>query len=325
MAAPGRARRGGRLAGAVPGKGHRAGRRVGLGQVDAGPAAGRAVQADLGRRAAARPAVRGDPGPGLPAARQRRAADPAGPVRLVQPDAQGRHPPGAGGPHPRARAARPGPARGAAGPDRRAAAAGPPAAGRAVPGEVPARAVRRPAAAGLHRPRPGRPAVGHPGRRAGVEPGRVDPARGAEPAGRADHGAAGGTAVRHPRRGLGPVLRGGGRRHVRRAADRERPRGDGDQRARPPLHPAADLLGPGPGPPRGHRGRRGPRPAAQPHHPPSGCRFHPRCPLAMPRCAEQAPPVFELGGGHWTRCWLYGTDGNGPDGNNPPDEPEGTT
>jgi peptide/nickel transport system ATP-binding protein len=58
--------------------------------------------------------------------------------------------------------------------------------------------------------------------------------------------------------------------------------------------------------------------------PPSGCRFHPRCPLAMPRCAEQAPPVFELGGGHWTRCWLYGTDGNGPDGNNPPDEPEGT-
>jgi peptide/nickel transport system ATP-binding protein len=56
--------------------------------------------------------------------------------------------------------------------------------------------------------------------------------------------------------------------------------------------------------------------------PPSGCRFHPRCPLAMPRCAEQAPPVFELGSdGHWTRCWLYSTDG---DGNNPPDEPEGT-
>jgi len=39
----------------------------------------------------------------------------------------------------------------------------------------------------------------------------------------------------------------------------------------------------------------------------------------MPRCAEQAPPVFELGDGHWTRCWLFG-----PDGNNPPDEPEGT-
>ncbi len=54
--------------------------------------------------------------------------------------------------------------------------------------------------------------------------------------------------------------------------------------------------------------------------PPAGCRFHPRCPLAMARCAEQAPPVFqvgpvfELGGGHWTKCWLFA-----------PDEPEGTT
>ena len=64
--------------------------------------------------------------------------------------------------------------------------------------------------------------------------------------------------------------------------------------------------------------------------PPAGCRFHPRCPLAMPRCSQQAPPVFQvgpvfpLGGGHWTRCWLFSADGNGPDGNNPPDAPEGT-
>ena len=58
--------------------------------------------------------------------------------------------------------------------------------------------------------------------------------------------------------------------------------------------------------------------------PPAGCRFHPRCPLAMPRCSEQAPPVSQLGDGHWTRCWLYGADGNGPEGNNPPDAPEGT-
>ena len=48
--------------------------------------------------------------------------------------------------------------------------------------------------------------------------------------------------------------------------------------------------------------------------PPAGCRFHPRCPLAMPRCSEQAPPVFPLGGGHWTKCWLFA-----------PDKPEGTT
>jgi peptide/nickel transport system ATP-binding protein len=54
--------------------------------------------------------------------------------------------------------------------------------------------------------------------------------------------------------------------------------------------------------------------------PPAGCRFHPRCPLAMPRCSEEAPPVSQLGDGHWTRCWLYG-----PEGTNPPDAPEGTT
>ncbi|GAA1935695.1 ABC transporter ATP-binding protein [Microbacterium aoyamense] len=42
--------------------------------------------------------------------------------------------------------------------------------------------------------------------------------------------------------------------------------------------------------------------------PPSGCRFHPRCPFAVKRCTEQSPPRFELGGDHWARCWLYGDD-----------------
>jgi peptide/nickel transport system ATP-binding protein len=40
--------------------------------------------------------------------------------------------------------------------------------------------------------------------------------------------------------------------------------------------------------------------------PPSGCRFHPRCPHAMPVCKTQFPPRTELGGGHWTHCYLYG-------------------
>jgi peptide/nickel transport system ATP-binding protein len=39
--------------------------------------------------------------------------------------------------------------------------------------------------------------------------------------------------------------------------------------------------------------------------PPAGCRFHPRCPFAMPECRTQAPPKFEVGDGHWSRCWLF--------------------
>lgn len=42
--------------------------------------------------------------------------------------------------------------------------------------------------------------------------------------------------------------------------------------------------------------------------PPSGCRFHPRCPFAMERCATDAPPAFDLTDKHSTRCWLYADD-----------------
>jgi peptide/nickel transport system ATP-binding protein len=40
--------------------------------------------------------------------------------------------------------------------------------------------------------------------------------------------------------------------------------------------------------------------------PPSGCRFHPRCPHAMPVCKERFPGRTDLGGGRWTHCFLYG-------------------
>ncbi|ACY14037.1 ABC transporter ATP-binding protein [Haliangium ochraceum] len=42
-------------------------------------------------------------------------------------------------------------------------------------------------------------------------------------------------------------------------------------------------------------------------HPPSGCRFHPRCPKAMPRCTRELPVPLEIGDqpGHWAACWLY--------------------
>ncbi len=39
--------------------------------------------------------------------------------------------------------------------------------------------------------------------------------------------------------------------------------------------------------------------------PPGGCRFHPRCPHAMPVCSQRFPTRTELGGGHWTHCFLY--------------------
>jgi peptide/nickel transport system ATP-binding protein len=39
--------------------------------------------------------------------------------------------------------------------------------------------------------------------------------------------------------------------------------------------------------------------------PPSGCRFHPRCPHAMPICSEQQPPQESVGEGHVAACWLH--------------------
>ncbi|HQJ88932.1 MAG TPA: ATP-binding cassette domain-containing protein [Methanoregulaceae archaeon] len=39
-----------------------------------------------------------------------------------------------------------------------------------------------------------------------------------------------------------------------------------------------------------------------PINPPSGCHFHPRCPLAKPECKETEPPYRELAPGHHIRC-----------------------
>jgi len=40
------------------------------------------------------------------------------------------------------------------------------------------------------------------------------------------------------------------------------------------------------------------------HEPPSGCRFHPRCPHAFDRCQVETPPLFEPQPGQLSRCWL---------------------
>jgi oligopeptide/dipeptide ABC transporter ATP-binding protein len=39
--------------------------------------------------------------------------------------------------------------------------------------------------------------------------------------------------------------------------------------------------------------------------PPSGCRFHPRCPKAMPRCSVEPPTRREVAPGHIVACHLY--------------------
>ncbi len=40
-------------------------------------------------------------------------------------------------------------------------------------------------------------------------------------------------------------------------------------------------------------------------NPPSGCRFHPRCPFATERCSVEEPPLAEISGGHRVACWNY--------------------
>ncbi|HEU0157142.1 MAG TPA: oligopeptide/dipeptide ABC transporter ATP-binding protein [Stellaceae bacterium] len=39
--------------------------------------------------------------------------------------------------------------------------------------------------------------------------------------------------------------------------------------------------------------------------PPSGCRFHPRCPHAMPQCSRETPVAREMAPGHMVACHLY--------------------
>lgn len=61
-------------------------------------------------------------------------------------------------------------------------------------------------------------------------------------------------------------------------------------------------------------GRKDFRPIAgeipSPLNPPTGCHFHPRCPLAGPRCKREAPPLAAISAGRASACHLNtgGTD-----------------
>ena len=76
-----------------------------------------------------------------------------------------------------------------------------------------------------------------------------------------------------------------------------------------PLHPySATLVSAAPEPDPTAPARRiplagePPSPAA----PPPGCAFHPRCPIARPRCREETPPLFVFPGGRRAACFFPG-------------------
>jgi oligopeptide/dipeptide ABC transporter ATP-binding protein len=42
-----------------------------------------------------------------------------------------------------------------------------------------------------------------------------------------------------------------------------------------------------------------------PINPPSGCRFHTRCPYAFDACTQVEPQLLDVGGEHFVACHLY--------------------
>jgi oligopeptide/dipeptide ABC transporter ATP-binding protein len=68
------------------------------------------------------------------------------------------------------------------------------------------------------------------------------------------------------------------------------------------------LLASVPVPDPGHRRPRGAAAGEPPSalRPPPGCPFHPRCPIARPRCAVETPPLAEVRPGRRAACFYPG-------------------
>lgn len=81
--------------------------------------------------------------------------------------------------------------------------------------------------------------------------------------------------------------------------------GPTDKVFKDPLHPYAHLLISSL-PRLGDKGKREGIRGAPPSlaHPPSGCRFHPRCPFAFDACKTETPPLREIRSGHYAACHI---------------------
>lgn len=84
--------------------------------------------------------------------------------------------------------------------------------------------------------------------------------------------------------------------------------GDRDEIYENPIHPYTEaLLSAVPvANPKLQRARRRivyPGEMVDPLHPPAGCRFSPRCPLATDQCRTEAPSLEKKSGNHFAACW----------------------
>ncbi|RLG47660.1 MAG: oligopeptide ABC transporter ATP-binding protein [Thermoproteota archaeon] len=76
-----------------------------------------------------------------------------------------------------------------------------------------------------------------------------------------------------------------------------------------PLHPYTKMLisaVPVPDPTYKREGIRIRGEVGNPINPPSGCRFHPRCPFATDKCREVEPHLVNIGNKHFVACHLIG-------------------
>ena len=180
--------------------------------------------------------------------------------------------------------------------------------GRADPGRrgaaaLPARAERRPAAAGRLRPGTGHAAQADPGRRAGVHAGRVHPDRAAQHDGRAAGQPGRVDPVHHPRPGQRAVRGRPAGHHVRGPGGRVRAR---PRRCWPIRGTRTPSCCCPPPPTRGPRWAwaRRPTAASRPRSStrPRAAGSAERCPLAIDKCHQVTPELAQIVPGHQAAC-----------------------